>query len=182
MKICILNGNPDPGNREFDEYLARLTTGLEQKHQVKLMMLRDLDINYCIGCWGCWVKTPGECVNRDDSAEVCRQVINADLAIFASPLRLGFVSSLLKKTMDKLIPLVHPYIVIDRGELHHLRRYENYPLLGLLLQAGPDYQDQDREITSAILRRTALNLKSRLVFSKMISEPVEELYHEIDRL
>ncbi len=182
MKICILNGNPDPGNREFDQYLASLAAGLTGKHQVDLLELRGLNIDYCVGCWGCWVKTPGECVNRDESELVCRRVINSDLTILASPLRLGFVSSLLKKTMDKLIPLVHPYIVIDRGELHHLQRYEQYPRLGLLLQAGPDYRAEDRDTTSAILRRTALNLKSRLVFSRMISEPLEELNHEIDRL
>lgn len=182
MKVCILNGNPDAGNQAFGDYLAGVAAGLAGKHQPELLELRGLNIEYCVGCYGCWVKTPGECVNADDSEQVCRRVINSDLAIFASPLRLGFVSPLLKKTIDKLLPLLHTYVGIDQGEVHHLGRYREYPLLGLLLQAGPDYQNQDQDITSAILRRTALNLKSRLVFSKMMSEPPEELCHEIDRL
>jgi len=72
--------------------------------------------------------------------------------------------------------------VVDRGEMHHLKRYENYPLLGLLLQPGPDTRDRDPEIIGAILERTALNLKTRLVFSRMMSETVEEVCREIDSL
>ena len=182
MKIVILNGNPRPDNVDFEAYLARLTVKLEKKHGVEMLVLRDLDINYCVGCWNCWVKTPGECVHKDDSALVCRRVINSDLAVFASPLSLGFVTALTKKTMDKMIPLVHPYLVIDKGEMHHLKRYEKYPLMGLLLQAGPGFREGDPEVTGDILARTALNLKTRLAFNKMMSEPVEEVTREIDSL
>ena len=182
MKICILNGNPDAGNQEFDGYLAGLVAGLAGKHQSEVLELRGLNIDYCMGCFGCMVKTPGECVNRDDSELVCRRFINSDLEIFASPMRLGFVSSLLKKNIDKLLPLLHPYCMIDQGVMQHLKRYKKYPLVGLLLQSGSDYRVQDQDITSAIMRCTAHNLKSRLVFSKMISEPSEEVCYEIDRL
>ena len=182
MKITILNGNPDPGSLDFEAYLARLAAKLNKTHQVDVLELRDMDISYCVGCWGCWVKTPGECVHKDDSATVCRKVIQSDLTILASPVSMGFVTSLLKKTMDKMIPLVHPYLVVDRGEMHHLKRYENYPLLGLLLQPGPDTRDRDPEIIGAILERTALNLKTRLVFNKVMLKSVEEVIREIDNL
>ena len=182
MNITIVNGNPDPGNLDFDAYLARLTAGLNKTHRVEVLELRDMDIKYCVGCWGCWVKTPGQCVHKDDSAMVCRRVIQSDLTILASPMSMGFVTALTKKAMDKMIPLVHPYLVVDKGEMHHLKRYKKYPLLGLLLQAGPDSREEDPEITGAILARTALNLKTRLVFNKLISEPVEEVTREIDSL
>ena len=41
--------------------------------------------------------------------------------------------ALLKRAADQMIPLVHPYIVIEGGEMHHRARYERYPLMGLLL-------------------------------------------------
>ena len=183
MNITILNGNPRPDNLDFEAYLARLTAKLHKtQHQVEVLELRDMDINYCVGCWGCWVKTPGQCVHKDDSAIVCRKVIQSDLTIMASPISLGFVTSLLKKTMDKMIPLVHPYLVVDKGEMHHLKRYEKYPLLGLLLQPGPDSRDRDLEMIGIILERTALNLKTRLVFNTVMSKSVEEVTREIDSL
>ena len=183
MRITILNGNPSPGDAAFDGYLRGLVEALEVgEHVVTALQLRDMDIKYCTGCWGCWVKTPGECVVKDDSAEVCRAVINADLVLHASPVIVGFYSALLKKTTDKLIPLIHPYGAVDQGEAHHRARYRRYPLLGLLLCKGDDTDDEDMAIIADIHSRTALNLKSRVVFTRLTSDPIEEVAREIDRL
>ncbi len=182
MKISLLNGNPDAANTGFETYLRQLVAALESDHQVTVLTLRDLDIAYCVGCWGCWVKTPGECVAQDASADVCRAVINSELTLFASPLRMGFVSALLKKTMDKMIPIIHPYIVVDQGEAHHRTRYARYPLLALLLEQGADADAEDVAITTDILSRTALNMKSRIAFSKLTSDPIAEVHHAINSL
>jgi len=183
MRITILNGNPSPEDAAFDGYLRGLVEALEAGHHaVTALQLRDMDIKYCTGCWGCWVKTPGECVARDDSAEICRAAIHADLVLHASPVIMGFYSALLKKTTDKLIPLIHPYAVVDQGEAHHLARYDKYPLFGLLLQPGDDTDDEDLKIIADIHRRTALNLKSRLAFVRLTDDPIEEVAREIDRL
>jgi len=174
MQITILNGNPDAENTAFDAYLKRLSETLTTAgHQATALTLRDMDIRYCTGCWGCWVKTPGQCVARDDSAEICRRVINADFVLFASPMIMGFPSALLKKTMDKLIPLVHPYLAMVGDEIHHLARYKSYPLAGLLLEPGDGTDQGDVQVTREIFSRTMLNLKSQLAFTKLTDEPVE---------
>lgn len=181
MNVTILNGNSDAANRAFDGYVERLRAQLEGSGvRVACLTLRDLNIRHCTGCWGCWVKTPGECVAKDDSADVCRAVINADWAVFASPMAMGFPSALLKRSMDKLIPLVHPYIVVDGGEAHHLARYERYPAFGLLLEAEPGGDAEDIAITSTIFARTARNIKSSLKFTHLTSDPVAEVAHEIN--
>ncbi len=182
MRITILNGNPDAIHVAFDDYLGRLVEGLAPAHQVTRLDLREVKVAYCTGCWGCWVKTPGECATRDDSADVCRAAINADLLLLASPLRMGFISALLKKSLDKMIPLVHPYIVADQGEAHHRARYDAYPLLALLLEQGPDADAEDVAITADILSRTSLNLKSQLAFTRLTDAPVAEVIHAIDSL
>jgi hypothetical protein len=88
---------------------------------------------------------------------------------------MGFPSALLKTGLDKSIPLVHPYFVVDQGEAHHRPRYDHYPRLGLLLEPEADTDAQDLAIVSAIFSRTALNLKSRLEFSLTTDTPVQEV-------
>ena len=183
MKVVILNGNPDADDRAFDDYLERLSAALTSDgHGVTVFTLREMEIQYCTGCFGCWVKTPGECVVADESRDVRRAAIHADLVLWASPVIMGFYSALLKKAADKYIPLLHPYIVVDQGEAHHLARYDRYPLAGLLLGKGPDTDDEDIAVIADIHRRTALNFKTTVPFVKLTDDPVEEVAREIGRL
>ena len=165
MRITILNGEPDAASA-FDGYLGDYAGRLAANgHDVTRLDLRELDLKGCTGCWGCWVKTPGRCVKGDDSERVCRAVIGSDLTVLASPMRMGFTSALLKRTVDQLIGLLHPFFVIENGEMHHRARYERYPLFGLLLAPGADTDAEDLEITEYLWSRTARNMKSSLAFT-----------------
>ncbi|MBI4731257.1 MAG: flavodoxin family protein [Chloroflexi bacterium] len=178
MKITILNGNPAPA--AFDVYLAQLTSALKSEgHTITQLNLRDMPLRYCIGCWGCWVKTPGECTSRDASLEIDRAVINSDFVLWAAPLKMGFPSALLKMAMDKHLPLIHPYMVVDHGEAHHRKRYARYPRLGLLVEKEPSTDERDLQIVSDIYRRTALNFKTRLEFSLTTDAPTADLVRRI---
>ncbi len=174
MKITILNGNPAPSS--LDAYLAQLKSSLEAKaHTVTQLDLRAMPLRYCVGCWGCWVKTPGECVSRDASLEMDRAVINADFVLWAAPLKMGFPAALLKMAQDKHLPLIHPYMVVDHGEAHHLKRYARYPRVGLLVEKEASTDERDLQIITDIHCRTALNLKTRLEFSLTTETTVAEV-------
>lgn len=180
MRVTILNGNGDFLNQRFDEYVVQLSAALSaEQHTVTALTLRDLDIKFCTGCFGCWVKTPGQCVVKDASHDVCRAVINSDFLLWAAPLRMGFPDATLKKMFDKSIPLVHPYFVVDHGEAHHRPRYEHYPRVGLLLEKETDTDAEDLRIVGDILSRTALNLKSRLEFAFTTEQPVDAVARAI---
>ncbi|MBN2089553.1 flavodoxin family protein [candidate division KSB1 bacterium] len=181
MKIVILDGNPDSHSISFDTYLDNLEKALNEKnHQVAHLKLRDLNIKYCVGCWGCWVKTPGECSVKDDSAIVCREMIHSDFILFVSPIIMGFTSALMKKMQDKTIPLLHPYIELDHGECHHQKRYTKYPALGILLEKGEDTDEEDIEIINQAMRRYALNFKSNLQFTKFSTDSIMEVCDAIN--
>ncbi len=182
MEIIVLNGNPTEDNPAFDTYINELAYTLEATNQpTEILPLRELDAGYCTGCWSCWVKTPGLCMFRDDSHLVCRKVINSDLVIFASPIIMGYFSALLKKFTDKLIPLVHPYFAVAKGEVHHRHRYprKDYPLGGLLLEKTPGADQEDIDIIQEIQSRTMLNFKSRNAFTKLTEDPIEEVVNAI---
>ena len=176
MKITIMNGNSNPQNQGFDDYVAGLVAKLTgDGHTVTAFTLREMDIKFCTGCFGCWVKTPGQCVVKDASHDVCRKVINSDFLLWAAPLRMGFPDAALKKMMNKSIPTIHPYFVVDHGEAHHRPRYDHYPRIGLLLQKEADTDAEDLRIVSDIFSRTALNMKSQLEFAFTTEQPVDEL-------
>jgi multimeric flavodoxin WrbA len=183
MKVLILDGHPTGENQDYEAFLSGFSRDLEQKgHEVKRQILRSLDIRFCTGCWSCWWASPGECVFKDDSHDVCRAYINSDLVLFASPLIMGFVSALMKKVEDKLIPLIHPYIEFVQGESHHRKRYDTYPKIGLLLQKTSDSDDEDIEITRDMFKRFALNLRTELAVFSLVSQTAKEASHAVDSL
>ncbi|MBN2387175.1 MAG: flavodoxin family protein [Anaerolineales bacterium] len=174
MKITLLNGSP--AESTLDLFLLQVQAALEDAgHRVTRLDLRDLPLRHCVGCWGCWVKTPGECVARDASLEIDRAVINSDFSLWAAPLKMGFPAALLKMALDKHLPLIHPYMVVDQGEAHHLKRYARSPRLGLLLEKEPSTDECDLQIVTAICARTALNFKSRLEFSLTTETPADAI-------
>ena len=178
MEITILNGNPREGSR-FDAYLEELRGVLEtSENQVKIFSLRDSQLHHCIGCFGCWVKTPGKCVHKDDGPELLTAIINADLVIFASPLIMGFTSALLKKAMDRSIPLIHPHFEIVSGEVHHRKRYSEYPALGVIIES--EGSTDDLELVKDVFSRFAINFKSGLNFCMTTEIGVEEAANEIN--
>jgi multimeric flavodoxin WrbA len=184
MKVTILNGNPDSQNLYFDQFLQDLMETLKvDGHHAQILPLREMDIKQCLGCWGCWVKTPGECVIADDSPTVCREFIRSDFVLFASPIIMGFTSALLKRVHDRLTPLIHPYIMVYQDELHHVSRYKKYPLMGVLLQRDKDTDSEDLRIIADIYARNAINFKTEFLFTKVVNDTsVAEVAHAIDSI
>jgi len=179
MKITILNGAyEDSGTLE--EYLEKLIESLSKmNNEIQYFKLRDLKIKQCMGCFGCWVETPGECIVPDDTVKIRRAAVNSDLLLFASPLVLGFTTSILKKAIDKMLPIVHPYFTIRAGEIHHKKRYKTYPLLGVLIEKEIDTDKEDLEIVRAIYERVAIEMASSLVLFDSDERPPEEVAYEI---
>lgn len=179
MRITILNGEPAAGSA-FDAYVREYAEHLGNGgHDVTRIDLRDLELKGCTGCWGCWVKTPGECVRRDDSAVICKAVMDSDITVLASPMRMGFTSALLKRAADQMIALVHPYVVVEGGEMHHRPRYARYPKFGLLLGPAEDTDAEDIAITSHMWSRAARNFKSSLAFTAVATVSAKEAAHEL---
>ncbi len=181
MRILILNGNPTGTKGGLDQYIERLADEMSNAgHNVQVLILRDMTIKPCIGCFNCWVKTPGLCGIKDDAREVARNYIAADHVIFCSPLIMGFVSALLKNTMDRNLPLIHPHLEDLEGEVHHKKRYDKYPVISFLLEKESCTDDEDIDIATDIFGRQAINVRTTLGFVRLTQSPVEEVLHAID--
>jgi hypothetical protein len=71
VKITIFNGSPraEAGNTHV-MVEAFMKGAREGGAEVENVFLARKEIKPCRGCFGCWLKTPGECVIKDDMAEL----------------------------------------------------------------------------------------------------------------
>ena len=83
-----------------------------------------LNIKNCCGCTYCWLKTPGVCAIKDDYHIVFEKFLSADNVIIIGESKLGFVSYKVKNIIDRILPIVLPYLTITEGEMRHLPRYD----------------------------------------------------------
>ncbi len=123
------------------------------------IVLREIPVAYCQGCFECWVKTPGTCKTADAGREIAAAFIRSDVAVLLTPVTFGGYSSELKKALDRLAGLVSPFMMHVHGVVHHRPRYARYPALlavGLLPQPDPA---QER-VFHALVERNAINMHS----------------------
>ena len=73
----------------------------------KLVVVRG-DIKQCVGCFGCWVKTPGKCVICDGYENNSADMGRCDEYIIVSKCCYGSFSPNIKKLLDRSIGYVHP--------------------------------------------------------------------------
>lgn len=156
MKAFLLNGTPRP---EPTAELARDLLGRELRErgwELDELVLRDEKIAYCVGCLGCWLKTPGQCVVPDAGRKVPEGFITSDLVIYLTPVVFGGYSSELKKALDRMIPIIMPFFTRVRGEVHHSKRYATYPsMVALGVLAEPD--EEAAGIFRTLHARNAIN-------------------------
>lgn len=118
-------------------------------------------IHHCIGCFGCWVKTPGKCVIHDGYECTGIDGSKCTELILISQCCYGSLSPFVKKALDRALSYVHPDFVIRKGEMHHKRRYDNVISLSGYFY-GENITDAEKETARNILEANADNLDGPL--------------------
>lgn len=132
--------------------------------EVNIINTRTLDLKYCKGCFECWTKTPGLCVQTDEMPKILQTIMNSDLTVFISDVKVGFISGELKKVLDKSLPLIHPYFDISHGEVHHMARYDSFPELALVLIESKDISNPAFDIIKDWYTRLSYNMRTNVKF------------------
>lgn len=156
MKALILNGSlkGEESMAKVNEFTEKLL--IKKGYEVESVLLHEKEIGGCLGCFGCWVRTPGICVINDYGRILTENIIKSDVVIYLTPVVYGGYSSELKKALDRIIPLLLPFFKKVKGEIHHKKRYEKYPkvvVLGIMSEEDNEMQ----EIFNSLIRRNALN-------------------------
>lgn len=128
--------------------------------EVQVFGFQDQEITPCIGCWDCWLKTPGKCVMTDRMSESYSDFVNSDTVILLLDTAQGFINHRGKAFIDRSIPHFHPYIKLVRGEAQHLSRYEKLPEIVYYFEQD-GLSSEEEETIEDYLYRTAYQFQTK---------------------
>ncbi|MBC8431475.1 MAG: NAD(P)H-dependent oxidoreductase [Desulfobacterales bacterium] len=111
--------------------------------EIEYIKLKDMKINPCTGCYTCWTKTPGECIFKDDMSDLRLKFRKADLIIFSSPLYIFSVTGIMKNFLDRNLPNMKPYMLIENGETKHPHRYPEDRQQGFVVFSAAGFPEVD---------------------------------------
>jgi multimeric flavodoxin WrbA/putative sterol carrier protein len=144
-KIVVFNGGPR--NTKFSKttfMVNHFCKGAKSAGaQIEYIKLKDMKINPCTGCYTCWTKTPGECIFQDDMTDLRLKFRKADLIIFASPLYIFNVTGIMKNFLDRILPNMKPYMLIEDGETRHPHRYPEDKQQGFVVFSAAGFPEID---------------------------------------
>ncbi|MEI3349205.1 MAG: hypothetical protein V8R55_12775 [Dysosmobacter sp.] len=83
---------------------------------MKWINLSELNISNCVGCFGCWTKTPGRCVIRDDAPRVYPLIAASDKVLYVSRIKYGGYDTIMKTMLERAIPVQQAFLRIVQGK------------------------------------------------------------------
>ena len=162
MNVVAINGSPRARSSSTCRILLPLLEGMRAAGaRTELIHLGELEIEPCIGCFHCWLQTPGSCIYDDGMVSALAIYREADLVVYGTPLYHGSMSGLLKNFLDRLLPRYEPWLIPSpnvEGMTGHPARWEGPPRrpLSPAARARPD-PSWHLHAGSGPLRRSAVH-------------------------
>lgn len=134
-------------NSQLKEYLEAKGFEIEET-----AVSRD-SLAFCKGCFGCWVKKPGECVISDDIARINRAYMNSDIAVYLCPVVFGQPSANIKNVLDRWLPNILPFFYVrNDGSTMHPKRYGSNPMQ-VMIGYGDSLDAEDKQLFADIIKK-----------------------------
>lgn len=121
-KILVIDGGPRGKKLSKSSFMAMhfcrgaVSAGAEVEYvELKKKNLRG----GCLGCYHCWTKNPGVCIQKDDMQELLKKLSESDLVAFVTPLYYFSVSAQLKIFIDRMLPNVLPWMKLKKDQVGH---------------------------------------------------------------
>lgn len=130
----------------------------------------------CTGCFGCWVKTPGQCVIKDGYEELGKWLAMAERVTVISRFCFGGYSPFVKNIFDRSISYMLPFFERKEGLTHHCPRYGRS--FRLRVHFYGEVNDEARETALALVKANALNFHAsthKVTFSQTVGQLTKEV-------
>ena len=125
MKVLAINGSPRARRSNTRRLLAPLLEGArEGGADVEELCLQEMDVRPCTGCFSCWTKTPGKCVQQDDGPELHESMLACDVLVLGFGLYINSVPAGVQAMLERMLPLVEPWLTESGGTTTHPTRHK----------------------------------------------------------
>jgi hypothetical protein len=142
--------------RRVESHVKRRLRG--QNADIEEKRIGRGELAYCMGCFGCWIKKPGECVIGDAMSAINRSAMTSDVVFYLSPIVFGQFSANIKNAVDRWLPNILPFFEIrPDGSTMHPPRYATYPKT-VMIGYGDDLTEEDTRLFSDITKKHRRNV------------------------
>lgn len=132
MRVCMITDGEHITALSQDLQKSLMERFINKGYEVLHYGVTKDDIAHCNGCFGCWIKTPGECIIADKISAINKDCMNSELVIYVSPIVFGGFSGIMKNTLDRSLPNVSPFFTVAADQTTHNPRYDKYPLRSVI--------------------------------------------------
>lgn len=134
-------------------------------------------IKNCVGCFGCWIKTPGQCVMKDGYENMGRILSQADTVTIISQCCYGGYSPFIKNVLDRSIPFLLPFFRMIDNETHHKPRYKKSFQFCVYFY-GEHLTQAERDTAKMMIYRNSINFnvsEHKVAFCESIEQLCEKI-------
>lgn len=128
MKVFIISDD-DYNTETYKKLCVQIMDFFKKRNfEINKQSIKNGDLHFCMGCYGCWTKKPGECVINDTMAQINRTFNESDVVVYLSPIVFGQFSPNIKNAIDRWLPNVLPlFVKKPDGTTGHPPRYPSKP-------------------------------------------------------
>lgn len=184
MKIVAFNSSPrDNETSKTELVLQKFLEGARRAGATtETVYLRRYKINDCLGCFSCWVKDLGRCVQKDDMAEeLFHRYLEADLVVLATPIYHMTMNARMKRFIERTMPMVDPLgMVTPEGGTPY--RFEKVPQVAVLSVCGFWEQSMFEALSLTVRLAFGPDLVAEIYRHSSEALTVPELKTQVDKV
>ncbi|MEA5059996.1 hypothetical protein SDC9_160917 [bioreactor metagenome] len=138
----------------------------------------------CVGCFGCWLKTPSSCVLRDRIGDMANYLAECEELLIISKTYIGGLApdtkNLLDRSIGYLLPFMRTLKLPDengklRKEQHHALRYKKSFRITLVAYGKEAFEEEEKKSIIAYIRAVSINFNGQEPAVHFVKEPEELL-------
>lgn len=134
-------------------------------------------VQTCVGCFGCWIKTPGVCVLKDGYENMGALLSRTDRLIIISECCFGGYSPFVKTVLDRSISYLLPFFKTIDNETHHQQRYRKDLTLSVYFYGG-SVSPHEIETANELVKANSRNFYISDYKTAFYEQPEDFCYEE----
>ena len=183
MKIVAFNSSPrDNETSKTELILQKFLEGARKGGaSTETIYLRQYKIHDCLGCFSCWLKDLGRCVQKDDMSEqLFERYLEADIAVLATPVYHMTMNGRMKTFIERTMPMVDP-LKMNQGEAHPYR-VEKVPKVAVVSVCGFWEQSMFQALSLTMRLIVGDDLVAEIYRNSSEALTVPELKSQVDKV